>query len=127
MRDFTKIEAWQLADDLTVAIYEKTQAFPREELYGLTSQIRRAAYSIPANIAEGAARDTLKDYLRFLHIARGSLAETQYFVHLAQRLGYLSSLDADALTQQSRRAFGCLRGLIQAVERDSERTLVPSP
>ena len=56
MRDYTKIEAWKLADDLTVAVYEGTRAFPREEIYGLTSQLRRAAYSVPANIAEGSSR-----------------------------------------------------------------------
>jgi four helix bundle protein len=83
MRDYTKIEAWRLADDLTVAIYECTRSFPKEEVYGLTSQLRRAAYSVPANIVEGASRASKKDYLHFLYIARGSLSETQYFVHLA--------------------------------------------
>lgn len=69
MRDFTKIEAWKLADDLTVAIYEGTRAFPREEAYGLTSRVRRASYSVPPNIAEGASRETQRDYLHFLYIA----------------------------------------------------------
>ena len=92
MRDYTKIEAWKLADDLTVAIYERTKSFPKEELYGLTSQIRRAAYSVPANIAEGASRESKKDYLHFLYIARGSLSEAQYFIHLTQRLGYISDV-----------------------------------
>lgn len=72
MRDYRNIKAWQEADDLTVAVYEKSRVFPREELYALTSQIRRAAYSVPANIAEGSARGTNKDYLHFLHIARAS-------------------------------------------------------
>ena len=101
MRDYTKIEAWKLADDLTVAIYERTKSFPKEELYGLTSQIRRAAYSVPANIAEGASRESKKDYLHFLYIARGSLSEAQYFIHLAQRLGYLS--DVVLLAEQTSR------------------------
>jgi len=91
MRDYTKIEAWRLADDLTVAIYERTRSFPREEIYGLTSQLRRAAYSVPANIVEGTSRESKKDYLHFLYIARGSLSETQYFIHLARRLDYLPS------------------------------------
>ena len=82
MRDYTKIEAWKLADDLTVLIYQITKAFPKEELYGLTSQLRRAAASVPANIAEGSARGTNKDYLHFLFIARASLTEAHYFVHL---------------------------------------------
>jgi four helix bundle protein len=116
MRDYTKIEAWQLADNFTVAVYGQTHAFPKEELYSLTSQLRRAAYSTPANIAEGAARDSKRDYLHFLYIARGSLAEARYFVHLARRLGYLQETDSQALTEQNRRAFACLQGLIRAVE-----------
>src|SRR5207249_3664946 len=75
MRDYTKIKAWRLADDLTVAVYERTRSFPKEEMYGLTSQLRRASYSVPANIVEGASRESKKDYLHFLYIARGSLSE----------------------------------------------------
>jgi four helix bundle protein len=89
MRDFRKIKAWALADDLAVAVYEVSKSFPREEIYGITSQIRRAASSVAANIVEGASRESAKDYAHFLQIARGSLAETQYFLHLAKRLGYL--------------------------------------
>ncbi len=118
MRDYSKIEAWKLADDFTVAIYGATRIFPREELYGMTSQIRRSACSVPANIVEGSARESKKDYLHFLYIARGSLAETQYFVHLALRLGYLAEPEAAALIAQSRRTFACLHGLIQAVEKE---------
>src|SRR5439155_15218412 len=107
MRDYTKIQAWKLADDLTVAIYEATRLFPREEIYGLTSQVRRAAYSVPANIVEGSSRESKKDYLHFLYIARGSLSETQYFIHLAHRLGYLNASDADALIGQTKHTFAC--------------------
>jgi four helix bundle protein len=121
MRDFKKLDAWRLADDFTVAVYEQTKAFPREEQYGLTSQLRRAACSVPANIAEGAARQSKRDYLHFLYIARGSLAESQYFVHLAGRLGYLSSIQNDALNGQSREAFACLLGLIRAVEAEANQ------
>ena len=118
MRDYTKIEAWKLADDFTVAIYSATKSFPREELYGLTSQIRRAAYSAPANIAEGASRGSKKDYLHFLYISRGSLSEAQYFVHLAQRLGFLSAEQAGQLQARGGQAQACLQGLINAVERE---------
>ncbi|MCS6859896.1 MAG: four helix bundle protein [Abditibacteriales bacterium] len=121
MRDYTKIEAWKLSDDLTVAIYERTRTFPKEELYGLTSQLRRAAYSVPANIAEGSARSSKRDYLHFLYIARSSLTEAQYFIHLAHRLRYLSDADYDALLDQTKMAFACLHGLIQAVERESSK------
>jgi four helix bundle protein len=119
MRDYTKIDAWKLADNLTVAVYEKTRSFPKEELYGLSSQMRRAAFSVPANIAEGSSRESKRDYLHFLYIARGSLSEAQYFVHLAGRLGYLSPNDADALAAQTGTTFACLHGLIRAVEREA--------
>jgi len=119
MRDYTKIEAWRLADDLTVAVYERTRSFPKEEMYGLTSQLRRASYSVPANIVEGASRESKKDYLHFLYIARGSLSEAQYFIHLARRLDYLSLEDSDALREQTKLAFACLHGLIRAVEKEA--------
>jgi four helix bundle protein len=119
MRDYTKIEAWRLADDLTVRLYEQTRSFPKEEIYGLTSQLRRASYSGPANIVEGSSQESKKDYLHFLYIARGSLSETQYFIHLARRLGYLSSEKAEALHEQTKVTFGCLHGLIRAVENEA--------
>ncbi|MGO8931012.1 MAG: four helix bundle protein, partial [Limisphaerales bacterium] len=119
MRDYTKIEAWKLADDLTVLIYEITRSFPKEELYGLTSQLRRAVASVPANIAEGSARGTNKDYLHFLYIARASLTEAHYFVHLSKRLGYVGDEKHAELEALFRRTFACLLGLIAAVERES--------
>ena len=122
MRDYTKIEAWKLADDLTVAVYGRTRSFPREEIYGLTAQLRRASYSVPANIVEGSSRDSQKDYLHFLYIARGSLSETQYFIHLAGRLGYFSSEEVANLHEQTKLAFGCLHGLIMAVEKEAGKT-----
>lgn len=119
MRDYTKIKAWLLADDLTVAVYLATRCFPREELCALTSQIRRAVYSVPANIAEGASRGSKKDYLHFLYIARGSLNETHYFIHLAHRLEYLNQTDHDRLTAQANEAAATLNGLIRAVEKEA--------
>jgi four helix bundle protein len=117
-RDFTKIRAWQLADDLTVAVYQCTKSFPREELYGLTSQLRRAASSVPANIAEGSNRASKKDYLRFLSIAAGSLAETKYVLHLSCRLGYLAQTDYQKLATQAEEASKALFGLSLAVEKE---------
>src|ERR1035441_9326056 len=119
MRDYTKIEAWKLADDLTVLIYQITTAFPKEELYGLTSQLRRAASSVPANIAEGSARGTQKDYLHFLYIARASLTEAHYFIHLSKRLGYVRDDKHSELESLFRRTFACLIGLISAVEKET--------
>ncbi|MCX8090918.1 MAG: four helix bundle protein [Verrucomicrobiae bacterium] len=119
MRDYTKIEAWKPADDLTVAVYELTRRFPRQETYGLTSQLRRAAYSVPSNIAEGSSRGTKRDYLHFLYMARASLSETQCFLHLARRLGYVSNEAADAIQGRVKQTFACLHGLTRAVERES--------
>ena len=119
MRDYTKIKAWRLADDLTVAVYERTRSFPREEVYGLTSQLRRASYSVPANIVEGSSRQSKKDYLHFLYIARGSLSETQYFIHLAGRLGYMPPEEVSKLHEQTKLTFACLHGLIRAVEKEA--------
>ncbi len=116
MRDYHKIQAWQQADDLTVAVYQATRSYPKDEIYALTSQLRRAAYSVPANIVEGAARSSKKDYLHFLHIARASLAETHYFLHLSHRLGYLNESRHKLLTEQAETAARVLAGLIRAVE-----------
>lgn len=119
MRDYRKIVAWRLADDLAVEVYRISRAFPKEELFGLTSQLRRAAVSVPANIAEGSARATAKDYVHFLHIARGSLTEAQYFCHLAQRLGYSPDVDWASVESQFKRVFATLHGLIVAVHKEA--------
>jgi len=119
MRDYTKIAAWQKADDLTVAVYQATRSFPRDEVYALTSQVRRASYSVPANIVEGASRDSKKDYLHFLYIARGSLAETRYFLHLAGRLNCLTPGQQKPLIEQADEAARVLAGLIRSVEAET--------
>jgi four helix bundle protein len=119
MRDYRKIHAWQKSDDLTVDVYRATKRFPREEIYGLTSQLRRAAYSVPANIAEGATRNSKKDYLRFLYIARASLAETQYFLHLSKRLNYLTKEENEELQSATSKTFSKLHGLIKSVEKEA--------
>jgi len=119
MRDFRKIKAWLLADDLVVAVYEASKGFPREEIYGITSQIRRAASSAAANIVEGASRESAKDYAHFLQIARGSLAETQYFLHLAKRLGYINDEHAERVQALAKETFACLHGLILAVRKEA--------
>ena len=90
MKDFRKLLVWEKAHKLTLEIYRVTSSFPREELYGLTSQIRRACVSIPANIAEGCGRDSERELLRFMRIAMGSSSELEYEIILAHDLGYLS-------------------------------------
>ena len=93
MRDYTKIEAWRLADDLTVAVCERTRSFPREEIYGLTSQFRRAAISVAANIAEGFKKRGRLDKVRFMNIAEGSLEECRYYLILIRDLSYADPSD----------------------------------
>ncbi|MCX6844385.1 MAG: four helix bundle protein [candidate division WOR-3 bacterium] len=88
MRDIRKYEVFQLADRLVLDVYRLTSAFPRSEAYGLTDQMRRAAASIPMNLAEGSARSGAKEFAQFVNIAIGSCEEVRYQLHLAQALGY---------------------------------------
>ena len=118
MRDYRKIVAWQRAHDLTLRIYKTTQQFPGHEQFGITSQLRRAASSVPANIVEGSARDTKRDYLRFLSMARASLKEVEYFLLLAHDLGYIPTPEHEAITQEINRVFAALTGLINAVRNE---------
>ena len=120
VRSHQKLDAWKLAVRFVVSIYESTQDFPKSELYGLTSQLRRAAVSIPTNIAEGAARDSQKEYLRFLSIARGSLSEVETELIIAAELGYLSNdgklrNELDVVSQK-------LSGLIRYVRNNDRPT-----
>ncbi|MBT8041929.1 MAG: four helix bundle protein [Pontiella sp.] len=118
MRDYRKIKAWKLADDLAVQIYQLTKQFPKDEMFALTSQLRRAGYSVPSNIAEGAGRRTTKDFLRFLDIAKGSINEVMYFLHLADRLAYLTTDEAAKMSDAAEEVAKCLSGYIKAVESD---------
>ena len=107
--------AWQRADDLFVAIHQLTlRCFPAHERYLLTSQVRRAAYSVAANIVEGFARRSDKEKLHFLNIAEASLAEVGYCVHVAKRLGYLDKTTFAAIDVQVRRTAAPLVGLIKS-------------
>jgi four helix bundle protein len=116
MRDHTKLRAFELADELAVLVYRVTAGFPREELYGLTSQIRRAALSVPSNIVEGCARDSQADYLRFLHMAFGSLRELHYQLSLAKRLGYLSDDDSALIEPKIVETEKVLNALIRSLQ-----------
>jgi four helix bundle protein len=116
MRDHRNLRAFQLADELALLIYRETAGFPKEELFGLTSQVRRAAVSVASNIAEGCGRSTDADFLRFLDMANGSLRELQYQISLARRLGYLppqSSLATDdsVLFEAGRVLHGLIRSM----------------
>ncbi len=89
MRDQRKLRAIEVADELALAVYSATKTFPREEQFGLTSQLRRAALSIASNIVEGCARTSQPDYIRFLDMAFGSAREVEYQLSVAARLNYL--------------------------------------
>jgi len=91
MKDFRQLKVWEKAHQLALAVYKVTKGFPKEELYGLTSQIRRASMSIPTNIAEGCGRNTDAEFARFLQIAMGSASETEYQLLLAHDLEFLTS------------------------------------
>ncbi len=115
MRDYKKIKAWELAHQLALNVYRSTAHFPVSEQFGITSQLRRAASSVPANIAEGSGRTTDKDFLRFLDIALGSLKETEYFLLLSNELNYLQKAEWILLHEQATDALKCLVGFIKAV------------
>ena len=117
-RDYKKVVAWQRSHELTLAVYKHTRNFPDNERFGLTSQVRRASYSVPANISEGSGRDSNKDYLRFLFIALASLKETEYFLLLARDLEYLPEKEYDRLTETVNATFGALQGLIKVVKKE---------
>ena len=114
MRDHTKLRAFELADDLVVLVYQVTAKFPREELYGLTSQMREAVISIPSNIIEGCARDSQADYLRFLYTAFGSLRELHYQLGLSKRLGFLSNEASSLIEPKVVETEKVLNGLIRS-------------
>jgi four helix bundle protein len=106
------LEVWKKAMDLAAQVYSLTARFPKEELYGLTSQIRRSAVSIPSNIAEGAARYSRKGFIQFLHIASGSVAELETQLLLATRMGFISRDNPLPQTEEVRKMLlGLLRSL----------------
>ena len=111
MGDFKKLRAWEAADDLVVAVYQATNSFPADERYGLRSQLRRAAVSVPSNIAEGAGRNSNPEFRRFIQIALGSANEVAYQVHLAGRLGYIEPelvLELGSKTESVKRMLSVL-------------------
>jgi len=117
MKDYRQLEVWERSHQLTLAVYNATKSFPKDELFGLTSQIRRACSSIPANLAEGCGRDSDADFKRFVVIAHGSASEVEYYLLLASELGLLKKADHMLLHDeiaQIKRMLGALARKLKA-------------
>src|SRR5713226_1255009 len=108
MQRFTDLKVWQRSHALVLHVYRLTKSFPSDERYGLTSQLRRAVLSVPTNIAEGSKRHTNPEYARFLNIAEGSLAETEYLLMVSRDLGYLSAATTTPPSPRQKRLQECL-------------------
>ena len=131
LKSYRDLLIWKKGIDLVVLAYRGTEAFPKSEIYGLTSQIRRAATSIPANIAEGYGRGSRKDYAQFLFIAQGSLKELETHFIVSEKLAYLTSAQAELLlshTDELGRMLGALiRQLKSASSASTPYTQPPTP
>lgn len=119
MKDFRRLKVWDKSHNLTMNIYRDTENFPHHEVYGITSQLRRACVSIPTNIAEGCGRGSDSDMKRFMQIALGSASETEYLILLATELGYLSKEQSFELSSKMVEIKQMLSALIQRLKADS--------
>ncbi len=120
MQRFTDLKVWQEGHALTLEVYRLTAGFPSDERFGLTSQLRRAASSVPANIAEGSKRHTQAEYARFLNIGEGSLAEAEYFLILASDLGYTDASTVAPLSDRIDHLARMLHALRTKVEQTTK-------
>jgi four helix bundle protein len=118
MKDFRKQKVWQKSHKLTLEIYKITANFPREELYGLSNQIRRSCASIPANIAEGCGRNSDADFYRFLQIAMGSATELEYHLLLSYDLGILDDFNHEKLSKETIEIKQMLTSFIKKLKAD---------
>jgi four helix bundle protein len=116
IQKFYDLDAWERGHELVLAIYKITEDFPKNELYGVVSQLRRATSSITANIAEGFARFHFNDKIRFYYQARGSIAEVQNFLLLAKDLGYIDLEECKKLGEKANEVAQLINGLIRSIE-----------
>ncbi len=121
MRNYKELGVWQKAVRLASETYRVTQAFPQAERFGLTSQARRAATSVPANIAEGWGRGSTKEYIQFLMVARGSLMELETHLIIAQDLGYIAPEQFEPLRREIEEVGRMLNGLVSSLRTHSLR------
>jgi four helix bundle protein len=117
VKSFEELDAWRRAHEMVLAVYKLSGMFPKDERFGIISQLRRAAASVPANIAEGFGRRTTKDFVRCLDIAGGSLEETRYFLRLSKDLGYLGEAEFTSVKATCDEVGRLLGGLVQALRR----------
>jgi four helix bundle protein len=117
MRDHNKLRAFELADNIALRIYKLTKKYPKDELYGLISQMRRSAVSVPSNIVEGCARQSQVEYLRFLDIAFGSLRELHYQLTLSERLGFVETQDIQTIEAEIIEAEKVINALIRSIRK----------
>ena len=122
MRNYTELKAFQLSDAFVLLIYRVTENFPKQEMFGLTNQLRRAAVSTVSNIVEGASRHTEADFLRFLDMAYGSACEVEYQASLAFRLGYIEESKHGVLKEKCSEVAKVLNGLICSLRNKNLRT-----
>jgi len=118
MKDFRQLKVWEKSHQLALAVYTVTTKFPKEELYGLTSQIRRSSMSIPTNIAEGCGKFTDADFARYLQIAMGSASETEYQLLLSHDLGFLTTAQYDQLNTDVTEIKRMLASLLKTIRAD---------
>ncbi len=116
IRSYRDLVVWQQAMELAAMCYVKTRLFPRSEIYGMTSQIRRAAASVPANIAEGNGRENTGSYIQFLRVSQGSLKELETHLLLSNTVELLSKVDCEELLERCERVGKLLRSLIRALQ-----------
>ncbi len=119
MRKHHELRVWQEAVALVTDVYRLTAVFPKEEVFALSSQMRRAAVSVPSNIAEGAARNSDKEFLQFLGVARGSLSELETQIVISGNLGYLK--DPTVVTSSIDNLFGLIGGLMKSIQRRTSK------